>query len=234
MECAAYFKDGQPVQSMREHVLGGLGYIERNYLSRNYGAYLSRLARAAGLGADEALARRALVASYVLHDAGKLLEYFQRRRKDFRGHEFFSAAIVVRCCGLEGLERAAAIAVLLHHHTMQRDVGYRGSNIRMREECAAELERILEEHAGIRAVLPRELSVQEVKRVSEDLLSIKYDDWPLVRVVYAILEPLTLADHYAARLRGGEGTLLGGEAERVERAIASLRLSFSATGLSRP
>jgi len=229
LSCAAYFAEGRVAQTMRDHVEQGLEYIKRVFLERGYADYIRALASRAGLIADTGLAERAFLAAYILHDAGKLLQKFQDARGGFQGHEFASAALILKSCEPLGVLRGAvALAVLLHHHTMPREPRalLRGpADLRFAEGCVAELEELLEREAGLPVRLARVLSVREMEGV-RGLLDLKAGDWPRLRLVFALLEPLMLADNYASRSRGGEPTLLGNEAEKLKVALEKIRLSF--------
>jgi len=229
LSCAAFFSEGKVAQTMREHVEQGLDYIRRVFLERGYADYVHMIALRARLSASAEQAEQALLTAYTLHDAGKLLLEFQDARGGFQGHEFASAALILKSCeSLGGLQEAAALAVLLHHHTMPRKpraLLQNRSGLRFAEECIAELEELLERGTGLPVRLARALSVREVEEV-RSLLDLKAGDWPRLRLVFALLEPLMLADNYASRSRGGEPTLLGNEAEKLKVALEKIRLSF--------
>ncbi|WP_232462878.1 CRISPR-associated endonuclease Cas3'' [Thermococcus sp. P6] len=185
---------------MKEHVTRGLELIDRLYLQRNYGSLIGRI-----VGVTPEEAETLLRKAYVLHDAGKCLEFFQKRKSKFPFHEFYSGVIameVLKKFGEAG--RVASVAIMLHHHDWVRSkTPKKPPDLKLEETCR----HLLEELSG--ESIPGEMNWVEPVRFQSNVKGILQKN---LRGVYAFLLPITVADNYAAACnRGGKGSLLGRE-----------------------
>lgn len=203
MPCA-YFKEGKCIETMEAHLKRGLELLEGLYIGRGYGNFLGRLLDVEPKAAEELLRK-----THVLHDVGKCLETFQKRRESFGYHEFYSYLMAKDALGEFGTAgQIAAVAVLLHHHDWIRDKTVKKpQSLRLTEECI----RLVKELSGIS--IPREIPWGEPIKEYEIAESVLREN---LRGVYAILLPIAVADNYAALCnRGGEGSMLGREIAEV-------------------
>ncbi|AEH24651.1 HD domain-containing protein [Pyrococcus yayanosii] len=200
MTCCAYFKDGRCIESMEAHITEGLRFIERIYIARNYGKFLSRV-----LGLKKVRAEELLLKAYAIHDVGKCLEEFQDAKQGFRYHEFYSALVAREVLKQFGkASEIATIAIFLHHHDWVREKPPRKPrNLKLHSDCIEVIEDL------IGAEIPK-----SVPWTAPD----EFRDWMIkvfssnIRAVYALLLPISLADNYSAlKNRGGEQTMLGKE-----------------------
>ena len=210
---AAFF-GADKTETMKDHIEKGLPIIEL-YTKRKYHHKISRLA-----GSKPEDAEKALYAAYILHDVGKCCCHFQRQRKTFRGHEFYSARFLqlagFNVGGCELLTDAAILAVALHHHTM---IGRAESlaDCELCADCLKEVLDILQAKTG--------LELSPTTRITSPGTAVyntfrKYRLHPqarnkAIRLAYLILIPLTVADNYAARSRGKTESIIGKEAAKL-------------------
>ncbi|ASJ02832.1 hydrolase [Thermococcus profundus] len=200
MNACAYFENGTCVETMEAHIRRGLDIIEGLYLRRGYASFLSRV-----LNVDPKLAGEVLKKTHIIHDVGKCLEGFQKRREKFRFHEFYSALVAGEVFGkYGGVGDVMSVAILLHHHDWVR---YRSpekpKNLELCNDCLS----VLEELSGER--LPRELPWKKWNEFMQEAEEVMRRN---LKGVYSLLLPLVVADNYAAALnRGGTGSTLGRE-----------------------
>ncbi|WP_342667082.1 CRISPR-associated endonuclease Cas3'' [Thermococcus celericrescens] len=185
---------------MEDHIKRGLEIIEGLYLRRDYGAFLAQVLRVEQKFAEELLRK-----AYALHDVGKCLEEFQKRREKFGFHEFYSALIardVFKKYGETG--EIASIAILLHHHDWVRSGSpKKPNNLRLCEDCLS----LIKELSGER--LPPKIPWEEWIEFNSGVEKVFRKN---LKGVYSLLLPLTVADNYAAATnRGGKKSLLGRE-----------------------
>ncbi|AFK22397.1 CRISPR-associated endonuclease Cas3'' [Pyrococcus sp. ST04] len=203
---------------MEAHIKEGLKFIEKIYIKRNYGKFLSQV-----LGLKKENAEDLLRKAYAIHDVGKCLEEFQKTKKGFQFHEFYSALIakeVLRQFGKAG--SIATVAIFLHHHDWIREKPPRKpENLKIHPDCAE----IIKELAEIQVPMNVPwIAPNEFKDWMADIFASN------IRAVYALLLPISLADNYSAiRNREGEPTMLGREIMEVisthEEVKACLRYS---------
>ena len=123
--CSAYFdkSTGESTQTIIEHVCEGIKYLDEFYIDRNFDEYLVRLAGYLDLTISKEEARKALYASYIFHDLGKLHHKYQEERSSFGDHEIISAYWVCEHgekLGLEKLLPSVVYAIYLHHHDLRK------------------------------------------------------------------------------------------------------------------
>ncbi|WP_297520801.1 HD domain-containing protein [Thermococcus sp.] len=204
MTPCAYFKEGNCIETMEAHLKRGLELLEGLYIERGYGNFLGRL-----LDVEPTVAEQLLRKTHVLHDVGKCLETFQKRRESFGYHEFYSYLLAKDALGEFGTAgQIAAVAVLLHHHDWIRDRTVKKPwSLRLTEECI----QLVKELSGVS--VPHEIPWGEPiveYEIAEGILRGN------LRGVYAILLPIVMADNYAALCnRGGKGSMLGREITEV-------------------
>ena len=204
MTPCAYFKEGNCIETMEAHLKRGLELLEGLYIERGYGNFLGRL-----LDVEPTVAEQLLRKTHVLHDVGKCLETFQKRRESFGYHEFYSYLLAKDALGEFGTAgQIAAVAVLLHHHDWIRDrTVKKPRSLRLTGECI----RLVKELSGVS--IPREIPWSEPIEEYEIAEGILRGN---LRGVYAILLSIAVADNYAALCnRGGEGSMLGREITEV-------------------
>ena len=204
MTPCAYFKEGNCIETMEAHLKRGLELLEGLYIERGYGNFLGRL-----LDVEPTVAEQLLRKTHVLHDVGKCLETFQKRRESFGYHEFYSYLVAKDALGEFGTAgQIAAVAVLLHHHDWIRDITVKKPwSLRLTRECI----QLVKELSGvsISPEIPWGKPIEEYG-AAEEILRRKLGS------VYAILLPIVMADNYAALCnRGGEGSMLGREIVEV-------------------
>lgn len=185
---------------MEDHLKKGLELIEGLYIRRNYTALLGKL-----LDVKPEVAGDILRKAYVLHDVGKCLEMFQRRRRGFGYHEFYSylmAKEILREFGAAG--QVASVAVLLHHHDwIRKTLIDKPSDLRLIEECPPLIRKL----SGL--IIPKEIPWG---KPIEEYTGVEIVLRKNLRAVYAILLPIVVADNYAASCnREGTGSALGRE-----------------------
>ncbi len=118
------FKDEDCEETMREHILNGIDFIDRGFLRRGYHIYIAKRLHSLNLKEASPLdVKKAIAIAYIYHDIGKVLQPFQEsilRGEGARSHEIFSSIIMFknfreqsffRC---KALFNASLIAVLLH------------------------------------------------------------------------------------------------------------------------
>ncbi|WP_231845517.1 CRISPR-associated endonuclease Cas3'' [Pyrococcus abyssi] len=189
---------------MEDHIREGLKFIERMYISRNYGEFLSRV-----LNLRKEKAEGLLRKAYIIHDVGKGLEEFQSKKQHFPYHEFYSALVakeVLKDFGKAG--EIAVVAVSLHHHDWVRyEKPRKPDNLELDRECAC----VIEKFMGVE--IPRKVPWIKPEEFSRWVVNVFSSN---IRAVYALLLPISLADNYSAmRNRGGEPTTPGKEIEEV-------------------
>ena len=200
MSACAFFENGACVEPMEAHIRKGLEIIDGLYLRRSYARFLSRI-----LNIDSKLAGELLRKAYILHDVGKCLEEFQKRRASFGFHEFYSALVAREAFRKYGdVGDTVSVAILLHHHDWIRiGAPKRPENSGLCEECLS----VLEELSGER--LPRKTPWKNWNEFMQEAEEVMRRN---LRGVYSLLLPLVVADNYAAALnRGGKGSTLGKE-----------------------
>ncbi|MEN3016462.1 MAG: CRISPR-associated endonuclease Cas3'' [Candidatus Methanosuratincola petrocarbonis] len=211
----SYFKDNKPVELLEYHIKKGLEAIDL-FSKRKYYLLLARQ-----LQCDSEEARKVLYIAYIMHDVGKCIEEYQKGKKSFMGHEFYSAAVILKS-ELEldpRLKDIVALTVMLHHHTMP----WRISKIDNRPvhicyEGKESVEKILNERIKLKVNLIEDISY--VYDIVSELVS-RARDRKLMEGVYALLIPVMVADDYAASVRGGN-SCLGREAVNVVNIYRSI------------
>ncbi|WP_297468433.1 HD domain-containing protein [Thermococcus sp.] len=204
MTPCAYFNEGKCIETMEAHLKRGLELLEGLYIERGYGNFLGRLLDVKPKAAEELLRK-----THVIHDVGKCLETFQKRRESFGYHEFYSYLVAKEALGEFGTAgQIAAVAVLLHHHDWIRDrTVKKPQSLRLTKECI----QLVKELSGVS--IPHEITWRQPiveYETAEKILRKK------LRGVYAILLSIAVADNYAALCnRGGEGSMLGREITEV-------------------
>ncbi|MDI3476339.1 MAG: CRISPR-associated endonuclease Cas3-HD [Thermococcaceae archaeon] len=197
MNACAYFANGACIETMKDHIRKGLEIIDELYLRRSYDRFLSRV-----LGVEPKVAGEVLRKAYILHDVGKCLEEFQKRRANFGFHEFYSALVVREVFRKYGdIGNVMSVAILLHHHDWIRYKSpERSENLRLCSDCIA----VLEELSGER--LPRKTPWKNWNEFMQEAEEVMRRN---LRSVYSLLLPLVVADNYAAHVnRGGKGSTL--------------------------
>jgi len=196
----AYFAGGECVETMEDHIRKGLELLERLYLERNYDSFLGRLTNVESEVAGDILRK-----AYVLHDVGKCLEVFQKRRAKFGFHWFYSYLVARTTLDRFGeAGEIASVAILLHHHDwILNKSPPKPENPKLCKGCLHLLENITMEK------LSREIPwVEPQDAYSEAEIVFRKN----TRAVYAFLLPIVVADNYAAACdRGGTGSILGKE-----------------------
>ncbi|MEM3490403.1 MAG: HD domain-containing protein [Nitrososphaerota archaeon] len=203
----SYFKDGKPEEFLKDHVDKGLEAIDL-FSKRYYHLLLAKRFRC-----DSEVANGVLYAAYIMHDVGKCVEKYQRFKKSFIGHEFYSAGIIFKSeLDIDTkLKEILALTAMLHHHTMpERISGLDNKPVRLCQDGKKVVEKILKERTKLKANLidsldrPYDLVLELVKRIKREL----------IEGTYALLIPVMVADDYAASSRGGN-SCLGREAVKV-------------------
>ncbi len=196
----AFFKDGECAETMEAHIEKGLEIIDALYIGRNYDRFLGDI-----LDIDMATARDLLRKAYALHDVGKCLEVFQKKRASFGFHEFYSALVALKFFERLGeVGKITSAAILLHHHDWIRNkTPKKQGNLKLCEECINLIESIIKEE------IPSEVPWIETSTffmIMEDAMRKN------LRGVYALLLPVVVGDNYAAALnRAGKKSALGRE-----------------------
>ena len=196
----AYFTGGECVETMENHIRRGLELLERLYLERNYDSFLGRLT-----GVEPEVAGDILRKAYALHDVGKCLEVFQKRRAKFGFHWFYSYLVARTTFGRFGKAgKIASVAILLHHHDWRLNKSPpKPENPELCKGCLHLLENITMEK------LPREIPWVEPQVAYSEAESALREN---LRAIYAFLLPIVVADNYTASCnRGGTGSALGRE-----------------------
>ena len=191
----AYFKDGECLETMEDHLRKGLELIDELYVKRNYCTLLGRLMDVSPETAEKILRR-----AYILHDVGKCLEIFQKRREKFYYHEFYSYLLAKTVINSE----IAQVAILLHHHNWVRgSMVRRPPSLKLVEGCPELIEKL----SGLK--IPAEIPWRDPNKEYSIVDNILQNN---LRAVYAILLPIVVADNYAAACnRDGKGSMLGKE-----------------------
>jgi CRISPR-associated endonuclease Cas3-HD len=233
--CAAYFNksSSECIQTIEEHVKDGVIFLKEVYLERGFDRYIVRLARLLKVSISRKEALRALYASYIFHDLGKLELGYQQRRASFGGHEVISAYWIERYgkgLGLEEMLYPVVYAIFLHHHDIQKSKPEKIMNVRLCNDCLKLLLSIYRERTLVNLT---DYDVQFMGDVCESLkekfcrFSKDIDhDFRYFRLSYPLLEVIHSADNYSAKKRGGEKTVLSQEIQKVYNAINSLKESY--------
>lgn len=213
--CAAYFRNGEVVQSMAEHLFFGVKFIENYFLARGFQRYLARLA---SVSTEEAV--KAVYAAFIFHDAGKLLRTFQMGRGGFQGHEFASAAMLaVSQLSLGSLKYPVILAVALHHHTLLNRASRKPKGD-FCGDCIKQLVKTYVDKVGVDATVPDKIGVVSYRK----LISVfRESSLGEMRIAYPLLEAVMLADNYSAGQRGDGSSLLGREILEVYKVYRRLR-----------
>ena len=118
------FKDKDYEETMKEHILNGIDFIDKGFLRRGYHIYIAKRLHLLNLKEVSPFdVKKAIAIAYIYHDIGKALQPFQENilcGEGARSHEIFSSIIMFknfreqsffRC---KALFNACLIAVLLH------------------------------------------------------------------------------------------------------------------------
>ena len=192
MTCYAYFgKDGEKSETMEEHIEKGLKVIDF-YIKRKYHKKLAKC-----LNINNKVGEIILKTSYVFHDIGKGLTYYQKS-KTFRGHEFYSAYIAYNSINTitgdeekdEKIKRIISCAIALHHHTMVNRHYLNVNYSKLCKDCI----NIIEKYSPIDVDIPKIIKGNIIYSVSEYFSNNNF------REIYLILVPLMVADNISAIL----------------------------------
>ena len=232
--CSAYFdkSTGESTQTITEHIYEGINYLDEFYIGRRFDEYLVRLAGYLDLAIQREEARKALYASYIFHDLGKLHHKYQEAKSSFGGHEVISAYWVYshgKELGLEKLLPSVIYAVYLHHHDLRKEMPERIKNVNLCSECIDFLIRKYEEKTNV-GLIGYETKFEE--NIHEKLIKIfnqimnSDKGYRYIRLSYPLLQATHAADNFSASKRGGKQTPLSIEIQKVSNSIRALRESF--------
>lgn len=224
--CAAYFPKSFDVlgQTIEEHIIKGIEFIEKVYLERRLDDYLVRLARFLGFEVSGQESRNAIYASYIFHDLGKLSKDYQERRYNFGGHEIISAYWVIQHgsqLALKEMLYPVVLSIYLHHHDIRRSNLRNTVKANLCNECVKTLLGIYREKTFIDLTTYNTKLEGEFHFNLKDQLMIYY-----YRLSYPLLQVVHSADNYSASERGGKCSILSTEIRNFFTAIGSLRENF--------
>lgn len=211
--CYSFFdnKNGHN-ETMEDHINEGLKIIDI-LDKRGYSQYLSRTLEIN----NNKLANQIMKVSFVFHDIGKGLEFFQKRKKGFPAHEFYSAKIFLDAVKINGIsehiKKIIAIAIQLHHHTMKNRTSILNNNntqIKLNKDCE-KLFIMYSKQYNVRFA-PQNMQVSNrstynnMRKLHEYLSNHAHPssindqnyDVRILRKVYALLYPIIIADNYSA------------------------------------
>ncbi len=232
--CSAYFDKStrESTQTISEHIYEGINYLDEFNIRRRFDEYLVRLAGYLSLAISREEARRALYASYIFHDLGKLHHKYQEEKTGFGGHEVISTYWVYRHgreLGLEKLLPSVVYAVYLHHHDLRKKKPEVVRNVNLCRECIDFLISIYREKTGV-DLLKYETKFKEdvygklIARLNQIIISDR--EYSYIRLSYPLLQAIHGADNFSASRRGGKQSPLSREIEKVSNSIKALRENF--------
>lgn len=227
--CAAYFDKStkECKQSIEEHILKGVHFLEEMYLNRKFHQYLLRLSSLLDVPLNNKEVYNAMYASYIFHDIGKIDCSYQKSRTHFSGHEIFSAIWVYKHyskLGLKVLVYPVIYAILLHHHNIVKKM-HSKKEIHLCQKCLNYLVNLYSEKTSVNIIdYEHEItgSLEEIlKELSKSDKELKF-----VRLGYSLLQLVHGCDNYSASFRGGQQTILSKEIIKVYESVKKLRLNF--------
>lgn len=199
------FKEGEIIETLKEHVDECANFIEEHYLKRNYHVMLSRKTYYSA-----EVIEGMLINAARLHDIAKAYEPYQSRIKRGEsafGHEIFSAVIFHKIFGVEYLP--FTIAILYHHHTMSgtnhSEIFARFNRIRdtiksseiMLEVDIEELAKVV----GVNVEFPKVITFEDAKKTLMEFFKrcVNHRGTDLTYVFsISILHPILRGDNFAA------------------------------------
>jgi len=124
----AFYRPGERVERLEDHIVRGLEVIENYYLEEGYQHYVASRLQTLGIEVGPAEVEGALVLSYAYHDIAKAAEPYQSsimNEHGAPGHEVVSAYVIYVVLGVglmrlpEPLAWACVKAVALHMGAMR-------------------------------------------------------------------------------------------------------------------
>ena len=210
MECYAFCKENK--ENMETHIDLMLNFMEKMYIDKKYGYFISNLSKTSYEEAE-----KALKFMIIMHDSGKSLKMYQEscsKNGGFRGHEFISAYLAYSLSQESNiyLKNALSSAIMLHHHTMMHRAGfiYRYTRLEISIKCID----FYKKYYGIN--IPQYIYSENIHNTISTLSQFFRKN---TRLVYAFLYPLTIVDNLAASKRDGRGTLIGNEAFSIAKKL---------------
>lgn len=210
-------------ETMEQHVSEGLKIIDL-FIRRHYAHRVIRFMDEEGINTISK-AEAILKLIYIMHDIGKGLRTFQQGTR-FGGHEFISAYIFDNMKILidgqllsEIARRIIALAILLHHHTLMKNMVKKRLSIIKDEICPACLniiKQFLPSNIELIYIPKKIVGNDVIRHVEKYLVHDTLGKGKYYRKAYMLLIPLMVADNYAAnKNRGGKGTILGEEINKI-------------------
>ncbi|MEM1583926.1 MAG: CRISPR-associated endonuclease Cas3'' [Nitrososphaerota archaeon] len=226
--CLAYFprSPDERGQTIEEHIIRGLEFLEEMYLERGFAEYLVRLAKYFKVELSLTESRNAIYASYIFHDLGKISKEYQEKKSGFSGHEIISAYWVMEHGSQLALGKMlyhVALAIYLHHHDMRRGT----KTLQKVNLCSECLRKILDIYEGKTSINLASYKTRFRGELSSGLTRylnrIEKED---VRLSYPLLQVVHGVDNYSALEREGKPSVLSTEVRKVVDAVRLLREDF--------
>ncbi|MDW7986993.1 MAG: hypothetical protein RMI88_07265 [Nitrososphaerota archaeon] len=235
--CAAFFdKDTKECkQTIEDHITSGIKFLEEMYIKRRYDGYITRLAHNLKINIPRAEVQRALYASYIFHDIGKLFKGYQEMKTNFSGHEIISSYWVYvhgEKMSLGSTLYPVIYAILLHHHDIRRSSVRKLTDIELCEECLKKLIKVYMDKTGVNIrdfihKFEEEVSQQLLKVMGEIKRKMQKNTSIVIRLAYTFLQVIHSVDNYSSLYRSGKQTLLSKEVAKVYFSVWRLRENFS-------